>query len=609
MQMRFFKDRKIDVLSCSTTFEMGVDVGDLQTVFMRNMPPSPSNYAQRAGRAGRSKASVAFALTFCNRANHDFHFFDDPIEMIRGDVIPPQLKVDNLKICIRHLYSCAFSYFFRSYPQFFSNAKQFFEGRNGGVSGYGALKEFLTNDSFERRALQNYLRQSVPLSLQGEFEIEHFGWVRWLFDRPREECPNLDLAKRRYESEIASLKKGLASGDGIGFRGRIRNLEQEPILSFLSRNDILPKYGFPVDTVELDASVRSVDYASLSNLNLTRDLSMAITEYAPGCQVVANGKLITSRYIQQAPGKDWRLYDYVLCQKCHTLNVCVHLPQEEWDNHPLKKCKQCGKELKQNSIKTFLVPEFGFVADKDVRRPTLVKPEKTHRMEVAFCSDKESEDETVYPIGQTEVKVSYVGDDGDMVLLNSTDFFVCPKCGYAIEAPGNVSAYKETLTEQHGHRNKNGYPCDGEILQRFSLGYRFKTDILRIRIKEPLLTPETMAEEAYSILQALILASERILGIGAGEIGGCLQYYYDGGPNFSYILFDKTPGGAGHVKVLNSQMMIQKLLAQAYRLAKGCHGCDEDSSCYGCLRTYENQSHHDEIKRSYVIRYFERVFR
>lgn len=168
---------------------------------------------------------------------------------------------------------------------------------------------------------------------------------------------------------------------------------------------------------------------------------------------------------------------------------------------------------------------------------------------------------------------------------------------------------QETLTEQHGHRNKNGYPCDGEVLQRFSLGYRFKTDILRTRIKEPLLTPETMAEEAYSILQALILASERILGIDAGEIGGCLQYYYDGGPNFSYILFDKTPGGAGHVKVLNSQMMIQKLLAQAYRLAKGCHGCDEDSSCYGCLRTYENQSHHDEIKRSYVIRYFERVFR
>ena len=65
-----FKEKKIDILSCSTTFEMGVDVGTLETVFMRNMPPSPANYAQRAGRAGRSVKSAAYALTFCNKGSH-----------------------------------------------------------------------------------------------------------------------------------------------------------------------------------------------------------------------------------------------------------------------------------------------------------------------------------------------------------------------------------------------------------------------------------------------------------------------------------------------------------------------------------------------------------
>ena len=59
-----FVQKKINALSCSTTFEMGVDVGSLETVYMRNVPPSPSNYVQRAGRAGRAKHSVAFVMTY-----------------------------------------------------------------------------------------------------------------------------------------------------------------------------------------------------------------------------------------------------------------------------------------------------------------------------------------------------------------------------------------------------------------------------------------------------------------------------------------------------------------------------------------------------------------
>ena len=111
-----FKGKKIDVLSCSTTFELGVDVGDLETVFMRNVPPSPANYAQRAGRAGRSLKSVAFALTFCNKGNHDFAFYRRPEAMIRGNIRPPVFKVENEKIAIRHLYASALSFFWKKYP-------------------------------------------------------------------------------------------------------------------------------------------------------------------------------------------------------------------------------------------------------------------------------------------------------------------------------------------------------------------------------------------------------------------------------------------------------------------------------------------------------------
>ena len=99
---------------------MGVDVCSLETVFMRNMTQMPSNYAQRAGRAGRSKRSAAYALTFCNRSNHDFTYFKNPVSMIKGQIHAPHFDIENEKIAIRHLYASALSFFFKEYPRYFS---------------------------------------------------------------------------------------------------------------------------------------------------------------------------------------------------------------------------------------------------------------------------------------------------------------------------------------------------------------------------------------------------------------------------------------------------------------------------------------------------------
>ena len=116
---KLFEEGRINVLSCSTTFEMGVDVGELEAIFQRNVPPETSNYIQRAGRAGRRTSSAAFSVTFARRSSHDMTFFQDPPKIISGNIKPPILEVKNEKIAQRHLNSIIVAWFFKKNPEFF----------------------------------------------------------------------------------------------------------------------------------------------------------------------------------------------------------------------------------------------------------------------------------------------------------------------------------------------------------------------------------------------------------------------------------------------------------------------------------------------------------
>ena len=108
-----FRDEGVNLLSSTTTFEMGINIGDLQKVLLRNAPPSSANYVQRVGRAGRGKEKNCVCVTLCRRTKYDADAWNNPPRLMSGAVRPPTVFIQNRVIAQRHFNALVFSRFLR----------------------------------------------------------------------------------------------------------------------------------------------------------------------------------------------------------------------------------------------------------------------------------------------------------------------------------------------------------------------------------------------------------------------------------------------------------------------------------------------------------------
>ena len=590
IQDQFVRGR-INVLSCSTTFELGVDVGEVQAVLLRNVPPSPANYVQRAGRAGRRTDAAALVVTFAQRRSHDLTFFEHPARMVDGLIPPPRIVLDNAPIVRRHVHSVAFAAYQREARDHKTAEDFFLTERDGSTSD----RDFVAWLGERPGELGEALARVVPPQLHAQLGLADWSWVDALLE-PSDEDPThgwLRRAGSEVRQDIEDLQEMIeeaSANENFGYAAKLKRVRNSitgrRLLEYLASRNVLPKYGFPVDVVELNLARTGDDVAA--SLELSRDLALAIADYAPGAVTVAGKKLWRSEGLVVRQDRSWPRYGWAVCDGCggfrHRLEDAGEL------------CPSCGSAATTHGGR-FIVPIYGFVGTS-AETPGETRPPRRAMMETFFGSyrDEPPPFEPVPELSDGTLVERRFSRQGRITVLNrgpvGAGFRLCEWCGYAEPVVQGKKPKK-----QHKRIDRPGVECRGK-LQLVQLGHEYLTDVVEIRIGEPI-----AHHEARSALYALLEACEA-LDIARSDVDGTLHYYAANHPVF--VLFDAVPGGAGHTLRIGKRL--PELVAAARERVESCE-CGPETSCYSCLRGYGNQIWHEILSRGAAARVLDRISR
>jgi ATP-dependent helicase YprA (DUF1998 family) len=634
-QERDFRMGKRNLMASSTTMEMGVDLGGLTLVLLTNVPPGPANYWQRAGRAGRRADGSSLAMTLTLARPHDHQVFLDPRAFLERPITPPSIRRDTRQLILRHVYAFLLTAFYQRVvvPASLGNP----------MSSFGTVKEFLIKpvSEFEPAHIRAELIDELGVE-PGEALADLF--ERWLdvvdkdtafarnvsrlvagtdltdapltallrdcaraFVRARDRVRNdLDVlaAQRAQEKERGEAARDERFLRFLDYHQRV--LEDESLIGYLARTDFLPRFGFPVDVVQLDTtheiSERDSDDRksahpdeNSSMLRMERGLETALAEYAPGGEVIAKKRI----YRVAGLHRDWRIDDngtmaktryYVECMACHHVSfrdaephdceVCGHPAESEsafWKRkgnsavQGKNKIEAPGQgdsgELDGNSrppspVRSYLVPTS--LAVKMGVKPRRVAG-KVHRMPPPRMTIDRGRDDPgeVLPgalamgfTPESQLFIRSEGHSGPRSPLVSNmqrtgyGYRICKDCGFAEPEDTWGEKPPARFVNHQALRSKAGRcRCATPPWKHAVLGVKQTVDAYRVRLlgdlEPPNTDPDAMRSFYLSLAICLQIEAARRLNVDSRTLSATVATYErsDQQPGFEAVLYDSSASG------------------------------------------------------------------
>jgi len=593
-----FKEGKLDALICTPTLELGVDIGPLVTVALRNAPPTPANYVQRVGRAGR-RLRIGFVSTFCAGGAHDRHAFENPAWLVAGHFAPPRLRLDNPRIVERHLRSFLLESVRAQLPQLMGD---FLDD----VRSPGRAKLEVLNDLFEEIRVNageltgQLVQVFAPDQAVGRTDRYGFAECERLVEAfPQDlktvlenwwhRVQQLDREFRQYSavgSPVHDMKK--AAARQRAFKEITQDPERAYTLNYFSTQGLLPAYQFPVDTFSLDPGV-------VDTPTLFRHAAVAIEEFAPGNFVYANGHKLRSIRVLFAggpgssgerPGRSdaetaGRLRSFQFCERC-----------DEVVDDIRNNCPHCGATMPR-AVECVFVDAFEaeeslrIGSDEESRqRQYHIRRESLVRREDQQCR--------LYPYPFVPVEYRQLAEvlitnwgRSDSKTGDGMRFWLCPDCGRHLDRDPSNPQHASAIQKW---RENHTRLCSGEPVP-LVLAYQFHTDciVLNVPSRQDTRTigRTTLSPTTVTLAEALLAGAGDLLELEPYELAAFPRLSPEGQTVEEIVIYETVPGGAGYVEEIARRL---PEIAEAARERLYGHTCAK--ACYLCLKHYRNQRWH-----------------